>query len=86
MIWCEKILEEEIFDIGDEDNSLSEIIILFDRVYILVHIDNEHTGKFHYGLQNHVYNNLLHVDEKEYFSISVFKLLQLSTRHPFFIL
>ena len=33
MVWWENISEEENLDIDDEDNYLSEIINLFDRIY-----------------------------------------------------
>ena len=72
MIWCENILEEEIFDIDDGDNYLSETINLFYRIYEIVQIDNEHNGDIDDGFKNHVYNNILHVNEKEYLPISVF--------------
>ena len=40
MIWCEKILEEENFDIDEEDNSLYEIINLSDWIYKILQIAN----------------------------------------------
>ena len=86
MVWCEKISKEENFDIDDEDNSLSEIINLFYWIYKIVHIYNEHDGEIYDGFQNHFYNNILHVDEKEHFLIAVFHIfLQLSSCHLFFI-
>ena len=72
VIWCEKILEEQNFDIDNEDHSLSKIINLFYRVYKIVHIDNEHAGDIDDGFQNHMYNNLLHVDEKGHLTIALF--------------
>ena len=64
MIWCENILEEEYSDIDDEDNYLSGIINLFYCIHKILHIDNEHAGDIDNVFQNHVYDNLLHVDEK----------------------
>ena len=40
MIWCENILEEENFDIDEEDNSLYEIINLSDWIYKILQIAN----------------------------------------------
>ena len=64
MIWCENIPEEVNFDIDDENNSLSEIINLFYRIYKIIQIDNENYGDIDDGFQNHVYNNLLYADTK----------------------
>ena len=57
MIWCENIPEEVNFDIDDENNSLSEIINLFYRIYKIVQIDNEHAGDIDDGFQYHAYKN-----------------------------
>ena len=62
MVW--KYIWWRIFDINDEDNSLSEIINLFYRIYKIVQIDNEHAGDIDDGFQYHAYKNWLHVDEK----------------------
>ena len=67
MIFCEKILEEEKFDIDDEYNSLSVIIYLFYLIYKIVQIDNFHDGDMYDGFQNHVYNNILHFNENNIF-------------------
>ena len=86
MIWCENIPEEENFEIDDEDNYLSETIHLFYWIYEIVQIDNEHNGEIDDGFKNHVYNNILHVDEKNIFQFMFFyMLLQLSARHLFFV-
>ena len=75
MIWCGNILGEEIFDIDDEDNYLSESINLFYRIYEIVQIDNEHNGDIDDGFKNHVYNNILHVNEKEDLPIDIFSYI-----------
>ena len=83
---CETIPEEENFDIDDIDNSLSEIINLFDQKYKIVYIYNEHYGEINYVYQNYVYNNILYVDKKEHLPIDFLHImLQLSAHHLFFI-
>ena len=73
MIWCEKILEEENFDIDDEENSLClKSLILFYWIYEIIWIDNKHADDIGGVLQNHVHNNLLHIDEKEHPPIAIF--------------
>ena len=60
----QNILEEGKFDIEDEDNSFSEIINLFYRIYKIVKINNEYASDIYHECKNHVYKNLLHVDER----------------------
>ena len=62
-MWWKDIGRKQI-DIDDEDNSLSEIINFFYHICKIVQIYNEHGGDIGDESQNHVYNNILHVNEK----------------------
>ena len=56
MVW--KDIRRINVDIDDEENYLSEIIILFYGIYKIVQIDNEHVVDIYDVIPNNIYNNV----------------------------
>ena len=56
MVW--KDIRRINVDIDDEEDYLSEIIILFYGIYKIVQIDNEHVVDIYDVIPNNIYNNV----------------------------